>query len=430
MKRLFCIMTAMILMLGLIPAAGTAETVLTEVRNDAQGFTTRMPEGKTATVNDQGQLNIWLEGEGFVPNVWICRRSDKVDPDKLLYESYPAYLKDKFGDRLLDVSASGKTLEIGGKILPAVAFIYADIHGNTVYRINLMEVRDDGDVEYQARFSEEDKDVALDALEAAIRYYQPDPASAAAGSTAPAELVKYSDGRFSMLLPKGWNILTSDEYANFAFKAWDPSNPDRCIFMFMRHTPILKSYAAREIYEQFNKITKPLGDNKYEFMAKACVLEVPDMEHYVKLVPEGAEYCRYFWSTGQVLNPAVYPEMNGAEVVRKQNGCYAIRATDNAGRKIEGTVSGTIVNAPFSNVINGVDCSFYIMYGFKGYTVPEGEMAVWGTTLADCLCSFSFEEQYVRAAVDVSEEDKEMLLECGRQMQEMHDAMVQAWALY
>ena len=148
MKRLFCIMTAMILMLGLIPAAGTAETVLTEVRNDAQGFTTRMPEGKTATVNDQGQLNIWLEGEGFVPNVWICRRSDKVDPDKLLYESYPAYLKDKFGDRLLDVSASGKTLEIGGKILPAVAFIYADIHGNTVYRINLMEVRDDGDVEY------------------------------------------------------------------------------------------------------------------------------------------------------------------------------------------------------------------------------------------------------------------------------------------
>ena len=431
MKRLFCIMTAMILILGLVPAAGTAETALTEVRNDAQGFTTRMPEGKTATVNDQGQLNIWLEGEGFVPNVWICRRSDKVDPDKLLYESYPAYLKDKFGDRLLDVSASGKTLEIGGKDLPAVAFIYEDIHGNTVYRINLVEVRNDGDVEYQARFSAEERDMALEALDAAVRYYQPDPATAATGNTAAIETTRYDDGeRFSMMIPKGWKVLTWEEYSNFCFKAWDPSDPDRCFFLFMKMEPILKSEAARKIYQEMSDAVGTYG-NIYEFFAKASVLEAPDLAHYLKIASEGKAYCQYFWKTGMVYNPDVHPEIFNAQVIQIANGIAAFRATDSTGRKIEGTAAvDSIMSAMAPAWINGVDCSSYTVYGYKGYTVPEGEMETWGTTLADCLCSFSFKEQYVRKAAGVSEEAKNLMLEVGSQLQQMHDAMVQAWSVY
>ena len=450
MKRMFCMMISLILLCGLLPAAGTAETNLADARNDSQHFTTKMPEGHTCSVNDSGQMNIWLANPGYVPNIWIHRRDDKLDPAELLYKDYPAYMAEKYGEKLRATSTH-EYLEFGGKKLPAVSFIYKDANGYSIHQINLMEVRDDGDVEYQVRYSEEEKDMALEALDIAVQYYQPDAVSqnpAPSGgfkrtgkttetqptdtpaSTQTIKTVRYRDNRFSIMIPEGWEILTSGDYMTFCFKVWDPSSPDRCFFMFMKLEPALKSEQARAYYWDLHKTSSKFGDNSYLFFAKAPVMEKCDLASFLKIVPEGAEYGRYFYNTGLVLNPDVYPQMQNAKIVRNVDGIAVITATDDAGKKIEGIVTATPVEAVVPYYVNGVDMSSYTVYGFTGITVPEGEGTAWLDVLLPCLCSFAFNPKYVEDAIGVSNAERDVLLARGELMSALQEAMVKAWVGY
>jgi len=67
----------------------------------------------------------------------------------------------------------------------------------------------------------------------------------------------YSNNKFSLELPDGWQIATVDEYATFSFYAYDPAKQERKIFFFCKLEPFHKTDAAKTEHQQLAAIVGP-----------------------------------------------------------------------------------------------------------------------------------------------------------------------------
>lgn len=427
------------------------EEALEDVACAEQGYTTRMPAGLSTTWQEGNGLRVWVEEPGYVPNVLIWRRPQKLnDPENYVKNVYTDHMKNTYGDDLIGVS-NYEYFETGGKKLLATAYIYRASSGASINQIHLVEIRDDGDVEYDARFLNDQREETLKALDIAVRYYQPDNAPAPQPQTAekkeeaPApqpqaslisDIRPYSDGRFSMDVPAGWQLMTESDYTTFCFKAWDPASPDRTYFLFMKLEPFLKSWGAKQKYIDLNN---SLGGNSlYQLFASAPVMESCTLDAFLGTIPAIRDFCDKFYAQGMTLNPAVIPEMTNVKIVEKTASTIMAAPTcrDNSIARVtyqnyQGQLCEAIVTAQpldmLSYIFEGVDGGSYSVYMFMGVTSPLGELDSLADPLTGCLNTFAFEENYVRQAVMLSEQEKQALLEQAKAAQAAHDAMARAW---
>lgn len=432
------------------PAAETA--ALEDIVCNEQGYTTKMPAGLSTTWQEGNGLRVWVDEPGYVPNVLIWRRqTDLDDPETYVKQEYTEYMKSTYGDRLVGVSTY-EYYDVGGKRLIAASYIYKGSSGASINQLHLYEVRPDGDVEYNARYLNDEREATLAALDAAVRYYQPIAAQKSTVTAAPAAAskqlntsavqpilkgtAKYSDGRFTMTLPKGWQILTDSDYMTFCFKAWDPANPNRTIFMFMKMEPFLKSWKAQQTYK---KVNDSLGGNSlYALSAYAPVMETCTLKGLLDAMPQVYSFCERFYDAGLTLTPSVLPAMTNVSIVEKtpslipapatckENVIARITFEDYLGQPCEGLVTAQPTDS-MSYDFYGVDGWPYTVYLFMGVTSPIGELQELEDTLTACLCSFDFEQSYVKKAIGLSNAETQALLQRGREMQAAHDALVSAW---
>ena len=60
------------------------------------------------------------------------------------------------------------------------------------------------------------------------------------------ETFTYQDGRFSMEVPKGWEVLSTGYFADtLCVRAWDPDCPSRCFFRCTKLEPFLRDTSAK-----------------------------------------------------------------------------------------------------------------------------------------------------------------------------------------
>ena len=85
-------------------------------------------------------------------------------------EEYREYLENRFEEDSLGMNPA-RSWEVGGKQLLGARYMYR-IGKTVVTQLQLIEVRDGGDVEYTAKFYDGNEDVTMAALDAAVRYYQ------------------------------------------------------------------------------------------------------------------------------------------------------------------------------------------------------------------------------------------------------------------
>ncbi|MCR4621700.1 MAG: hypothetical protein K5663_06420 [Clostridiales bacterium] len=431
---------------------------LADVRCDEQGYSTKMPAGLSYTWQEGNGLRIWGDEPGYVPNVLIWRRPTKLnDPQKYVQEVYPNYMKETYGENLVSY-ALHEYYDVGGKRLLGETYIYRGSSGALINQIHLVEVRGDGDVEYNTRFLNSEREATLEILEAAVRYYTPDGAVSAQTPTSaqPTPAVnsgtkqlnavaaqpivsgteEVSDSRFSMKIPKGWKIMTEGEFMTFSFKVWDPANPDRTIFFLMKMEPFLKSEAARQKYKQVND---SLGGNSiYMISAYAPVMESCTLKGVLDSIPQVYDFCERFYDAKLTLDPSVLPQISNPQIIEKtksslpapadcgENVIGRITFEDYLGQKCEGLVTAQPINTPYVDFF-GVDGWPYTVYIFMGVTAPLGELSELEPVLTECLGSFGFTQSYVRQAIDLSNAETQALLEQARTMQAAHDAMVDAW---
>ncbi len=435
---------------------------LREVRCSEEQYTTRIPAEATSSYEDE-TFYIWLGTYDYVPNIYMVRRTaDRKlkNPENYIRNVYPNYMKETFGDQLV-ATTSHEYLDIGGKQLPGTSYIYKSSGNASINMIHLVEVREDGDVEYVARFLNSDRETTLAALDAAVRYYQPDAApastarqSAPKATAAPAArqsapkataaptaapllsgTANYGDGRFSMILPQGWQIMTQSDYMTFCFKSWDPRNPNRTIFFFMKLEPFLKSRAAKAAYQK----VASSGASLYQIYADAPVMESCTLQALLDAMPQAYTFCEKYMDQGLTISPSVLPQIANAKIVSKTRSTLPAPATckenviariafeDYLGQACEGLVTAQPIDSMRYDFM-GTDGWPYSVYLFMGVTAPKGELSELAPTLMGCLGSFAFEPGYVRKAVNISNEETRALLAQGETMQAAHDAMVAAWS--
>ena len=150
---------------------------------EEDGFTTRKPyHALTQYKNDKGYVGIafYLDVPGFPPYVLIHRRPMEgkfKNPEGYLNNTYREFLEDKFAGSSVATNPA-KTWEIGGKQLIGAKYTIRDEYGETI-QLQLIEVRELGDVEYTAMYSSaEEEALVMKALEAAVANYAEDEAYA------------------------------------------------------------------------------------------------------------------------------------------------------------------------------------------------------------------------------------------------------------
>ena len=93
-----------------------------------------------------------------------------INPQDYLNNVVREYLEDKYGKDSQGMNPA-KEMEIGGKTLLGARYYYV-LQGTKVTQINVIEIRDAGDVEYTAKFYEGYEDITMETLETAVQYYQ------------------------------------------------------------------------------------------------------------------------------------------------------------------------------------------------------------------------------------------------------------------
>ena len=146
MKKLI----AIILILALACTALTAMAAeLTDVTCKEMQFTTKAPAGTVAGYTEDTGLRIYTRGEGGIPYVQVFRRPLEHkfnNPENYLNNTVREYLEDKYGKDSQGMNPA-KEWEIGGKTLLGARYYYV-LQGTKVTQINVIEIRDAGDVEY------------------------------------------------------------------------------------------------------------------------------------------------------------------------------------------------------------------------------------------------------------------------------------------
>ena len=217
-------------------AAWQDEGEWTDYHCEEDGFTTKKPyDALTQYRNDKGYAGIafYLDVPGAPPYVMLHRRPAEYkfnNPERYLNNTYREFLEDKYTNASV-ACFTATTWEIGGKQLIGAKYIIKGKYSETV-QLQLIEVRELGDVEYTAMYSgEEEEALTMKALEAAVANYAEDEAQKtgkegsaglSAGRTAEEELSlmtinldgkNYTLGQSTPadLVKNGWDVFAEDD---------------------------------------------------------------------------------------------------------------------------------------------------------------------------------------------------------------------------
>ena len=171
MKKLM----SFLLVLALLASCVTvlAETETTEFVCPEKNFATRIPAGASARYEKGTGLIIYTRSEGNIPYVAVTRRSQDMkfrNPEDYLNNVVREYLEEKHGDKFRGMNPA-KTWEVGGKKLLGALYMYL-VGDAPVTLLWLTEIRDGGDVEYWAKYTENTEEITMDALNLAVQYYR------------------------------------------------------------------------------------------------------------------------------------------------------------------------------------------------------------------------------------------------------------------
>ena len=174
-KRWLCFSLCLMLIAGCTVISASAENKLVDVYCSEMDISTKCDPDYITAWEDGNGLRIWMYDEGYVPNLWFYIRKNKLnDPDSYLHETFTEYMKKEYGDRLVGINQF-EYYEIAGKKLSGIEYSYRGSDDTIIYQLNLVEVRENADIEYQARYTNSTREMVLNALETAISCFQPDP---------------------------------------------------------------------------------------------------------------------------------------------------------------------------------------------------------------------------------------------------------------
>ena len=181
MKKMFSILLALALLLGCASALADGGLELVDYHCDRDGFSTKIPlNALTDYRDDKGYMGMitYLGVPGYPPYVMAHRRPADgkfKNPEGYLNNTYREFIEEKYPSDSVATNTA-RIWNIGGKELIGARYILTSKQFDLVTtQLQLIEIRDKGDVEYVAMYgTEEEEALAMAALEAIVSNYRED----------------------------------------------------------------------------------------------------------------------------------------------------------------------------------------------------------------------------------------------------------------
>ena len=159
-----------------------ADSGLVAIHCEEDGFSTKVPANNGTeyrTTKGQMGFTVYFGDAGSVPCIIIHRRpidGKFKNPENYLNNTYREFLENKYEEGGGSVGTNpAKTWEVGGKQLIGAQYFIRTGNNIALTQISLIDIRDQGDVEYIALYrNETEEKQVMDALNAAVANYAED----------------------------------------------------------------------------------------------------------------------------------------------------------------------------------------------------------------------------------------------------------------
>ena len=196
MKKMLAMILAAVMILTAAVCGAMAEGEWEESFCEEEQFRTKVPAAATARYEkENGGLVIYTEHDGYIPYVIVNRRPMNMkfsNPENYLNNVYREHMEDKYEDQYLGMIGIARAREIGGKQLLTAEYRFK-VGEYTVVQLQLIDVRNAGDVEYTVKFIEGQDEATMAALNEAVRNYQETDTEAPAPAQAEKGILTHVD---------------------------------------------------------------------------------------------------------------------------------------------------------------------------------------------------------------------------------------------
>ncbi len=210
------------------------------------------------------------------------------------------------------------------------------------------------------------------------------------------EYEKFDNGLVSLDIPKGWKVeVAPADYIHYAFKVYDPNNPNYMFVFNLKQEGFLKSTRARNTYRNLYP-TAPFSI--------LPAIEPLTTEGFYKVWNETAKY-----DNESVLNTNFFPYFNDFTIIEdigdSNLGGDILRATykDQSGNLVQGLFTANVkdigsyyINENMFDLMSPqVDVAPLNVYNIMFMTAPDSEFNNWQEVLDHCLGSIVFSQTFV-----------------------------------
>ncbi len=211
----------------------------------------------------------------------------------------------------------------------------------------------------------------------------------------PLKLTRYNGGYYTITIPEGWKIEMYGYAGDYILTVYDPERPSRKVFYYAALAPLHKSEASR-------RYLNPLLTSEAALASAGPVLHTHHIGGVLEIWQECIDYqVRY---GGRQIFPSLtpldyiadayegpYAQVDGAI----ESAAVSICTAENSDTCYMG-LAGTLFDLDIYNFCNGN--WYYTLFDTVGIMLPEDEYLDYVETLAACIVSLEFTEEYIEAS--------------------------------
>ena len=216
---------------------------------------------------------------------------------------------------------------------------------------------------------------------------QPGPSQTSSGKL---NLVTFDAGYFNILMPEGWKVEVSGQFAGFGIKLSDPNDPSTQFFFYGGLAPYHKSEQTKRFWAMYDS-TGVIANGPV--LSQHDIIGILDCWNYCADYQMKYENRQYFTKlSNMVLRGGGYYQGPYAAVNGIESGCM-IDCTTQYGKDSYLTIAGALVDEDYLHVYGGN--WFYSGRGIVGIMAPQDRYDAVFDDLITCFKSLTFSTGYI-----------------------------------
>lgn len=257
-----------------------------------------------------------------------------------------------------------------------------------------------------------------------------EPSSESGAQSAGLALETYTGDGFSMLVPQGWTISLVGDGVTFGFLMQDPKDDSLAVFHYGKLEPFLKSEEARQSWKYWG----PRTGNGTDFFGEAPVCLEKTAKGLIDCWDECLTFQQY---VGQGM---LFPQLSDCVVLSCENYNGALAAegvpetvavasgTTASGKSAYLTLTAAIFDPGYQDIFEeGIDTYYMTAYEVNGILMPQDCPEDVAKSLAMCLSSLQFTQEFVDRANQQSNEQLGAILQRSAENEALMDAVLRKW---